>query len=227
VNILILTAYTDNIRWNNYGKCDYGDYASTNHLDYSNLHGYTYLKKIVKDDDFSDIHPTWIKIKSIINELPNYDYVVWIDADAVFVDKNLKIEDLINNQADLTIPKHEEDENTGIVWTGLTTGFMIWKNSEWSINFLKNMWENPGKYRWESFHEQSMMDELLYDSLVKNNVNNILNKSKEDLAEPILSDNIWILPKSYHKCSFGNIKFIYHAGGDTPSKLKRIKSVLS
>lgn len=40
--ILILTSFTDNIRWNNYGKCDYGDFSSKNHLNYANKHGYSY-----------------------------------------------------------------------------------------------------------------------------------------------------------------------------------------
>ena len=83
--ICILTSYTDHIRWDNYGKCDYGDFASLNHHEYSNKHGYSYVKEIVKNDDYSDWHPTWIKIDVLKKYLPLFDYVVWIDADAVFV----------------------------------------------------------------------------------------------------------------------------------------------
>ena len=36
--ICVLTSYTDHIRWENYGKCDYGDLSSINHLEYSNKH---------------------------------------------------------------------------------------------------------------------------------------------------------------------------------------------
>ena len=81
--ICIITAYTDNIRWDNYGKCDYGDFASINHHEYSNKHGYSYIKEIVRNDEYSNWHPTWIKIEVLKKYLPLYDYVVWIDADEV------------------------------------------------------------------------------------------------------------------------------------------------
>ena len=44
-HIAIITSYTNHIRWDNYGKCDYGDFASLNHHEYSNKHGYSYIKK--------------------------------------------------------------------------------------------------------------------------------------------------------------------------------------
>ena len=74
--ICIITSYTDHIRWDNYGKCDYGDFASLNHHEYSNKHGYSYIKEIVKNDDYSNWHPTWIKIDVLKKYLPLYDYVV-------------------------------------------------------------------------------------------------------------------------------------------------------
>jgi hypothetical protein len=59
--ICILTQY-GNVRWDDYGKCDFGDLSSTNHLDYSNKHGYTYINYTVKDSEYLEWHPTWIKI---------------------------------------------------------------------------------------------------------------------------------------------------------------------
>ena len=44
-NICVLTQY-GNVRWNNYGKCDYGDFSSLNHHEYTNKYGYQYIKKI-------------------------------------------------------------------------------------------------------------------------------------------------------------------------------------
>ena len=92
-HILILTSYTNKIRWNNYGKYDYGDYSSINHLEYSNKHGYSYVKKLVNDEDYIDWHPTWIKIDVIKTYLPIFEYVVWIDSDAVFYNQDIKIEE--------------------------------------------------------------------------------------------------------------------------------------
>jgi hypothetical protein len=227
-HIAIITSYTDHIRWDNYGKCDYGDFASLNHHEYSNKHGYSYIKKIVKNEDYSDWHPTWIKIDVLKKYLPLYDYVVWIDADAVFVNQDVKIEDLINDGVDLVIPKLEMDRVTGNMWTHTTTGFMIWKNSEWSNNMLNTLWSEPKDYRFTFFHEQSRLDELIYDKFTVQGGENILNKNIDDIETPVKLDNIMILPYSYHRYwEDGEIKYVYHAGGNTGTKLKRIKKIIN
>jgi hypothetical protein len=226
--ICIITSYTDHIRWDNYGKCDYGDFASLNHHEYSNKHGYSYIKEIVKNDDYSNWHPTWIKIDVLKKYLPLYDYVVWIDADAVFVNQDIKIEDLINYGVDLVIPKLEMDRVSGNMWTHTTTGFMIWKNSEWSNNMLNTLWSEPKDYRFTFFHEQSRLDELIYDKFTVQGGENILNKNIDDIETPIKLDNIIILPYSYHRYwEDGEIKYVYHAGGNTGTKLERIKRIIN
>jgi hypothetical protein len=226
--ICIITSYTDHIRWDNYGKCDYGDFASLNHHEYSNKHGYSYIKEIVKNDDYSNWHPTWIKIDVLKKYLPLYDYVVWIDADAVFVNQDIKIEDLINDGVDLVIPKLEMDRVSGNMWTHTTTGFMIWKNSEWSNNMLNTLWSEPKDYRFTFFHEQSRLDELIYDKFTVQGGENILNKNIDDIQTPIKLDNIIILPYSYHRYwEDGEIKYVYHAGGNTGTKLERIKRIIN
>ena len=227
-HIAIITSYTDHIRWDNYGKCDYGDFASLNHHEYSNKHGYSYIKKIVKNEDYSDWHPTWIKIDVLKKYLPLYDYVVWIDSDAVFVNQDIKIEDLINDGVDLVIPKLEMDRVSGNVWTHTTTGFMIWKNSEWSNNILNTLWSEPKDYRFTFFHEQSRLDELIYDKFTVQGGENILNKNIDDIETPVKLDNIMILPYSYHRYwEDGEIKYVYHAGGNTGTKLERIKRIIN
>ncbi len=227
-HICILTSYTNHIRWENYGKCDYGDFSSLNHHEYANKHGYSYVKKIVDDRDYSDWHPTWIKIDVIRTYLKIFEYVVWIDSDAVFVNPEIKIEDLIEDKIDLVIPKMEMDRLSGNVWTNTTTGFMIWKNSEWSRKTLDLLWDEPNQFRFEFFHEQTRLDEILKPIFDLPGGENILNKDKKDIETSVVLENIKIIPYSYHRCwEDGEIKYVYHAGGDTPTKLKRIKSVLN
>jgi hypothetical protein len=226
-HIGIITSYTNHIRWDDYGKCDYGDFASINHHEYSNKHGYSYVKKIVNNDDYLDWHPTWIKIDIIKTYLPIFEYLVWIDSDAVFYNQDIKIEDFIEEDVDLIIPKLEMDRLSGNVWTHTTTGFMIWKNTEWSRNLLNELWNQPNNYRFDFFHEQSRLDELLIDYFKMDGGEIILNKTIEDIENPIKLGNIKILPYSYHRCwDDGEIKYVYHAGGNTHTKLERIKKVL-
>lgn len=227
-HIGIITSYTNHIEWDNYGKCDYGDFSSLNHHEYANKHGYSYIKKIVNNNDYQNWHPTWIKIDVIKTYLPIFDYVVWIDADAVFYNQNIKIEDFINDDIDLIIPKLELDRVTGNMWTSTTTGFMIWKNSEWSRNTLNELWNNPKEFRFEFFHEQTRLDEILKPNFQLCGGENILNNTVEDIENPIVLGNIKVLPYSYHRYwDDGEIKYVYHAGGNTGTKLERIKKVLN
>ena len=227
-HIGIITSYTNHIRWDNYGKCDYGDFSSFNHHEYANKHGYSYIKKIVNNDDYQNWHPTWIKIDVLKTYLPLFEYLVWIDADAVFVNQDVKIEDLISDDIDLILPKLEIDRVSGNVWTHTTTGFMVWKNNEWSNNILNLLWDEPKEFRFEFFHEQSRLDQLLYKNFTFDGGENILNKNNEDIKEPITLGNIKILPYSYHRYwEDGEIKYVYHAGGSTPTKFERIKNVLN
>jgi hypothetical protein len=226
-HIAILTSYTNHIRWDDYGKCDYGDFASLNHHEYANKHGYSYIKKIVSNEDYQNWHPTWIKIDVIKTYLEIFDYVVWIDADAVFVNQEIKIEDLIDSNIDLVIPKLEIDRVSGNVWTSTSTGFMIWKNSDWSFNILNELWNNPKEFRFEFFHEQSRLDDLIHEQLLLPGGENILNKNINDIEHSVILGNIKILPYSYHRYwEDGNINYVYHAGGDTSTKFERIKKVL-
>jgi hypothetical protein len=227
MKICILTSYTDYIRWDNYGKCDYGDFSSLNHHEYSNKHEYSYIKEIVKNEDYIDWHPTWIKIDILKKYLPLYDYVVWVDSDAVFVNQDISIGNLIGDGIDLVIPKLELDRVSGNMWTHTTTGFMIWKNSEWSNNVLNLLWDEPKQFRFEFFHEQSRLDEILYENFKFVGGENILNKNNEDIETSITLGNIKILPYSYHRYwEDGDIKYVYHAGGNTGTKLERIKRIL-
>jgi hypothetical protein len=226
-HICIITSYTNQIRWDNYGKCDYGDFASLNHHEYANKHGYSYVKKIVNNDDYLNWHPTWIKIDVLRTYLPIFDYVVWIDADAVFRNQEVRIEDFIEDGIDLILPKLEIDRVSGNVWTSTTTGFMIWRNSEWSRKTLDLLWNEPNQFRFEFFHEQTRLDEILGVNFEMEGGEKILNKSPGDLEIPVVLGNIKVIPYAYHRYwEDGEIKYVYHAGGNTGTKLERIKKVL-
>ena len=73
MKILILSAYTKEVVWNNYGKCDFGEFATLNHKEYAERHGYSYHCEIVDAKDYLDMHLTWLKIYVINKFLCLYD----------------------------------------------------------------------------------------------------------------------------------------------------------
>lgn len=222
--ICILTSFTDKILYDDYGKCDYCNLSSKNHNEYSFKHNYTFIKEIVRNEDYLDWHPTWIKIDVIRKYLPLFDYLVWIDSDAVFVDQNMTIESLLFEDTDLVIPKLEFDQVGGQQWTKTTTGFMIWKNSHWSNETLQYLWDVPNEFRWEFFHEQSRLDEILIKKFESLGAENIIDY---DLSLPVKIKNIVLLPYSFHRYFDDDvIKYVFHAGGDTGTKTERLEKVL-
>ena len=202
MNILILTAFTKNVVWNNYGDCDFGKFAAEINLKYANKNNYSFICEILQEP-LVDRQNTWIKINLIKKHLPNYDYVVWIDADAIFL-KNIKIEDFLDDDIDLVISKNPLSD-TKIMYTMTSTGFMIWKNSNWSTDTLNFMWNNYSLYAFSHFHEQTALDQLLLPKITNQN---LINRELSDLDGYIIQENVKIIPYSYHNVS-DNTLFIY------------------
>lgn len=127
----------------------YGKYTSVNMRCYCNRQGYDFIEQEGSID--KSRHPTWSKIKLVENVLDmGYDWVMWIDSDAVITNKNIKIEDIIstydinrdrdiNYNKDIIIAKEECCD-----WT-INTGTFLVKNSQWSKDFLKK-WYGQVQY---------------------------------------------------------------------------------
>jgi len=142
-------------------------------------------------NDFKTNRPApWFKIKIIeklLNDKKNYDFVFWIDADALFVRFDEDIGNEIIPNKDLYLVKHfirgREVPNTG--------SFLI-RNSEWSKEFLKKVWskkefiynkwwENGAVnyllgYRTEHNRKKEIILSILYKLKIKNLVTNTINK---------------------------------------------------
>jgi glycosyltransferase involved in cell wall biosynthesis len=227
--IALLTAHTKTNKWTGTGFCDFIDVSIPNFTEYCDKHGYTLISEEVDIDYYAGFHPTWIKILLLLKYINEYDYVVWIDADCVVTDVSIKLEDLItNNQLDLILPKLEIDRNTNTMWTTITTGFMIWRNSDWSVKTLNHLLLTAGNYSFDYFHEQSVLDNFLIDNGYYNVCDNLLYKYEEDLNDVVVTNNVSVLPYKYHRYwDDGDVPFIYHAGGDSSTKKIRMNNMLS
>lgn len=108
----------------------------------------------------------WFKIDALINtiELDQYDYVLWVDADAIILNQNFNIESLINNNKILHIAKDFNNINTGV---------MLWKVCEESLSLLYKIQSMSEKYLNHIWWEQAAILELY-----KNNVDNILESTE-------------------------------------------------
>ncbi|KAF2472591.1 uncharacterized protein BDR25DRAFT_220233 [Lindgomyces ingoldianus] len=151
------------------------------HYIYALIHGYDY--KFITAHEFEDRHATWIKPSAIANQLHDYKFVVFLDADAAFHHMQLPVEWLLNYwkiepKHSITMakdpwdPEHPEVNSDRFNRALTNTGFMIVQNNPTSHQILKAWHECPDDVRyigcseWKRprFHEQSAFGEFIrYD----------------------------------------------------------------
>jgi hypothetical protein len=98
-------------------------------------------------------HPQWEKIKLLIDELKagsEYEYFLWIDADACFVrgdkdilefDQDLKDINLVNHNASIMYTPPDLP-GVHLVCERPNTGVILVKNTQWSTDFLIKCWND-------------------------------------------------------------------------------------
>jgi hypothetical protein len=100
----------------------------------------------------------------------HYDYVFWIDADAIFIDYQRNIADEIEADKELYLVKHNIDSkeipNTGVI---------LIKNSEWSHKLLSQIWEKQEYINHKWWENAALIDILGYHDLLNENSHKKLN----------------------------------------------------
>lgn len=106
---------------------------------------------------------TWFKIPFLLDLLKTneYEYVMYMDADAVFVRNDYNIIDTIDSNSSYDFIC-SGDFGPDVI----NGGVLIFRNSEWSIKFLERVWDSAnyisrGKYKLEVWHEQTIISAFM------------------------------------------------------------------
>ena len=107
--------------------------------DYAGRHGYEF--RAVQNDD-CDRKGGWIKIEPIREALAAaFDFILWMDIDALVVRKDVDIRIAQKPGADLHMAWHEQ----GIIRSGIpahfNTGIMLIRSSDWARQFFMRVWD--------------------------------------------------------------------------------------
>ena len=126
MNILVYSTF--------YGTPDFTTLSIRNHLSYCNVNGYDYKP------DFRTKPTTrqfsWAKILLGIRHLESrqYDAIFWMDADSLFLNQKIRIEDLLSmSDAPIHFTGDENDIFNG--------GHFILRSHHKSIEFLQECWQ--------------------------------------------------------------------------------------
>lgn len=119
---------------------------------YSSLHGHDYYLGLKSLD--SSRHPAWSKIILLQDVLKNknYSWVFWTDADSLIMNKDIKLETMVDNNYDLIITAD---------WNGMNTGQFFVKNNDWSLSLLERVYARKDLLNHQFFEQQGIVEESI------------------------------------------------------------------
>lgn len=196
--IAFVYLFTDNIY-------DYCKHSIKNILAYCNVYDYAF---IVYDEVFNDdVSPCWNKIPAIMNNLQKYDYLVWIDADAIINNFNISIESIIDLSPgkDLYLCEDVVMETECI-----NSGIMIIKNTEWTIDIFNKTWNS-------SFYHEHNDQNVLFNVIVQDVYPDSESSLKyNEYCHKNIHPKVFICPENTFNCYIKNLlkdDFIIHLMG--------------
>ena len=113
---------------------NYSDLAKMsikNKIEYVNKHNYDF---IYFDDVIDKTRPPqWSKVKAVETILKDYDWVWWIDIDALIMEFDIMLESLIDDDYDMIFTSNN--------YSYLSSGSCFFKNTHISFDFLKDCYD--------------------------------------------------------------------------------------
>ena len=192
----ILSGY--NYRYRNIGK-----ESEKTIIKYANHFKFDY--EIDKRTSF-ERHFYWLKIKMLIEHLEakSHEFYLWLDADSFVcryenilnhIDKSKHIH--VHNNFFKSVHKTKYKFVNYLTWAP-NVGVLLVRNTEWSLNFFKNVW-NKRKYLKHFWPDNAaFMDELGFKAEISKISNNIVNK--DTLKKTFFLPGIWnSMPKKNYK----------------------------
>ncbi|CAG8805689.1 14272_t:CDS:2, partial [Dentiscutata erythropus] len=154
-------------------KSAISDNITDNKRRYAKKHGYSFVARSEEytQQRFKKRKYVWGKIDVIEKVLPHYDWVFWMDMDAVIANHDIKIEQLFE-KFEKMIGKEKFNEISFVIArpkydSMVSAGVFLIKNSEWSRKFLREA-QKQRKYYNYGLREQLAMAVLMRREEYKN-----------------------------------------------------------
>lgn len=126
---------------------------------------------VSSEKTYTNRHASWEKLPLILKYIRQYDYIIWIDADAFFYNDAKDIRTIIQKNMNKPFIFSNDKGNCNI-----NCGVMIVKNTEYSINFL-NKWAYDDwlyiRNSCPSWWEQGVLIDMFRENILDIQLNNI------------------------------------------------------
>lgn len=186
------------------GGCDWGEELMQrvirNRVRYCKKHGY--IPIVATSDTIDSSRPAaWSKFLVIQQHLPNYDYLFYLDMDAVIMNMATPLEAFIEAAGACSDLVLTED------WNGPNTGAFLVKNSQWSMWFMSHAWELglplvPKKSQVGGISHPFEYEQRVVHYLLESNVwkKRALSKYRHEGATDYIRSHFSVLPQ----CAFNS-----------------------
>ncbi|KAG2187496.1 hypothetical protein INT44_005185 [Umbelopsis vinacea] len=147
--------------------------AAKNKRQYALNHGYSF---VARSTEFAqqavrgDRKAVWGKIDVIEKVLPKYDWIFWLDMDAVIMNQNTTIESLLAKfESNYQGGKAAFDKNIDFIVAKphgdpmINAGVFLFRNTPWSMKFLRKVQESTEYYQFHPSYEQMAMWKLMQE----------------------------------------------------------------
>lgn len=166
--IAIVSLYDENFK-------ELGKYSDLNKQRYAEKHGYDlFLYHSLLDKKRP---ASWSKIKALEKHLNNYDWLFWVDADALIMNDSIKLESLIDTKFNFIIAQQERSKHTNC-------GVFFIRNSDWSKRLLKDI------YAQKQFINHKNWEQAAFHYLLNRNYNNC-KKHVKIVRQRVMNSAYW------------------------------------
>ncbi|KAG0240831.1 galactosyl transferase GMA12/MNN10 family-domain-containing protein [Mortierella sp. GBAus27b] len=139
--------------------------SAENKRNYASKHGYDFVARAAEfaQEEFRGRRLVWGKIGAIQKVLPHYEWLFWMDMDAVIADLNKDVRGIIR-EAEEKNPNKEQEISLIVVQPVrdkmLNAGVMLIKNTDWSRRFFSEVQTKADWYH-KSSYEQAAIWEVM------------------------------------------------------------------
>ncbi|CAO3598890.1 unnamed protein product [Absidia cylindrospora] len=145
--------------------------AAMNKREYALKHGYSFVARsaeFAQEAARGQRKTVWGKIDVVEKVLPKYKWIFWLDMDAVVMDQDRKLEDLLEQVRQL-YPQGAEtfDDQVDFVVSRpfrdpmINAGVFLMRNTPWAMQFLRDVQKTEEWYKRGPSYEQGAMWDIM------------------------------------------------------------------
>lgn len=138
--------------------------------EYAKHHGYDFYCQT--ENFLPDRAIGWAKIDILNKKLPDYDWLLYVECDAMIMNPTIRLENLIDNNYDVIISNSKYRDH----FQGVNTGVMLVKSCDWSTGFFKNLLDKEHYFHGNWWEQGAIIEQIRDNPAVRSHFKLVNNR---------------------------------------------------